>query len=179
MASDEISANYMSDVIPEIEAITGKPLTLWPATIPETITGELDFYEMKPDTFGSRSSPLTETEKAVWYSHFKLWQYITVNGLSGWIFEHDADIRNMQPWPTVRQRFNLAFAGDYANMTAYYIHHTAAEQLVFRATSLKILGQIDTFLYEYLARGTPHKINCHAMNYDVKQYKHHGTTIQH
>lgn len=179
--NNAISSRYLLETMEPIEMITGEQLVLWPATTPETMPNNLVFEEYTPKTLASMPRKLTDTEKAVWYSHYLLWKYLIEYDRDSWIFEHDADVTRITKWPEIMPEYNLAFGKDYGSMVAYYINSDAAAQLVERVENVSICGQIDTFLYDHVTRhisSTPNLRVC-RYNMDIPQLKHHGTTIQH
>ncbi len=175
-----ISSQYFMETVPVIEDITGNQCVMWPATTPENMPDFLKFRRDKPPTYATDyRAPMTETEKAVWYSHYFLWKHMFRYNEDAWIFEHDADLSRMPIWPEVQEHVGIAFCRDYGSMFGYFVRAEVCEILVDCVERIMIIGQIDTWMYDYVTQFMPRHIIPERYNMDVNQLTHYGTTINH
>ena len=96
-----------------------------------------------------------------------------------WIFEHDVNLLNISRWPSIPDECNLVFGRGLGHMYAYWLNSEAAGLLCEKVENERLLGQIDTYMYELVAMGRIHGLAVHQFNMDIIQNKHHGTTIKH
>lgn len=179
MSNNEISKKYMEIVIPEIKRVTFNDVQLWEATTPETLPeGPLKFNKTKPTKMTPIPKELSPTEKAVWYSHYKLWKYIAQNVENCWVFEHDVDLSKINVlFPTINK--HLMTARNKGCMECYYITPHAAKLISSIAEKEQIYYQVDGFVY-YLIKSMDKIKNISSTQLlPIEQLTHLGNTIDH
>lgn len=176
---NDISTDYVMINLPNIERKLGMPVVIWSGTTPWNMPDTLKFHTYKAKTLGSEESPMTDTEKACWYSHYLLWKHMHENGISTWIFEHDTTLQYVEHFPEVPRDVNVAFGKLVGGMHAYYLRHDAAGILAELAESTTISGQVDTFVHMMMTKFKPPEINYMSFELPMYQLKHRGSTVDH
>lgn len=138
MKDHPISQMYQKLVMPSWE---GYKVYLFNATTPKDL-----IYEKKLE-FGlkQRQRPFTDTEKAVWYSHFKLWVKCLNQGPLI-VLEHDSKLKKPLPDMSKEGYKFLSYmdrdfgtTGNHISVgSGYYITPSAAERLISYAVSKPI-----------------------------------------
>lgn len=119
------------------------------AVKPETMDDQdyqLNFADTKER--GKTKRPYTETEKAVFYSHIKALEIASRKASPCIIIEHDAEC--IQPWlnPEIYDEEIVPLAVNAEPPTvAYFIKAKAAKELVEHFKSIKIVGNLDHYVY--------------------------------
>jgi hypothetical protein len=80
--SDCPKSQYYSKMCVERWGELGYNIRLFQGTTPDTLGDELEFADIKMTS----KTPFTPTEKAIWYSHFRVWQTVKE---PTYIIEHD------------------------------------------------------------------------------------------
>jgi hypothetical protein len=80
--SDCPKSQYYSKICVERWGELGYNISLFQGTTPDTLGDELEFADIKMTS----KTPFTPTEKAIWYSHFRVWQTVKE---PTYIIEHD------------------------------------------------------------------------------------------
>ena len=163
------------------------PTPFWgttPNTIPE---GPLRFAKTK-----FSGNPFTLFEKAIWYSHFRVWQSITG---PTYVIEHDTyPIRPLPEFEGDWGLFSLFPANEQAWLgtksclspgSGYYINRTSASILMDMAQIAELTENVDGHIEQIVKRGTSlnkaqldekylRSASCfQIVNYDI------GTTARH
>ena len=147
--SDCPKSQYYSKICVERWEELGYNISLFEGTTPDTLGNQLDFAEKK-----TTGKPFTPTEKAIWYSHFRLWQTVKE---PTYIIEHDTypfrklpkfkeDFgffsifpRNNDAW----QKMNEVVSPG----SGYYISKRVATLLVETALSEEIIENVDGHIH--------------------------------
>lgn len=179
MSNNEISKKYMEIVIPEIKRVTFNDVQLWEATTPETLpNGPLKFNKTKPTKMTPISKEMSPTEKAVWYSHYKLWKHIAQDVYNCWIFEHDVDLSNIKYlFPPIN--IELMTARGIGCLECYYITPNAAKIISDIAEEEKIYYQVDGFTSYCMSSRFKLKKISNSQRLPISQLRHLGNTIDH
>lgn len=143
-------SRYYSEICLDAWDRLGHSVNWFEATTPNSIpeNGELRFGKDKWAKI-SGANPWTPTEKAIWYSHFRLWNYVIDNGPT-YIIEHDT-------YPTkplfhfegivdaavfsIFPRYNGAWLGTEEHISpgsGYYLTPHIAKQMV---KNVKLYGE--------------------------------------
>lgn len=95
MSDDPRSLHYMNKTIPSWTS-RGFSVEIFEATTPKNIDslGELKFTERKAS---ARNRRFSETEKAVWYSHYRLWKHCIEIDQPIHVLEHDSYLKDDLP----------------------------------------------------------------------------------
>ena len=130
----------------DFEAVT-------PETVEKEGMDELEFFKIIRKDGSTRD--FTETEKAIWWSHFVLWHKCLIRKKPIIVAEHDAFVRKELPSVLYRpSKLKFAFLGTakgrnlegkyvLAPCTAYYLTPEIASELVkvrFKRWSSKVVG---------------------------------------
>lgn len=179
ISNNEMSQQYLKLCIPNIKNVTvNDEVNLWEGTVPETIPDGPLRFDLKDPTKGTKGNPpFTESEKAIWYSHFLLWNHIYDNKENAWIFEHDIDFKNTILLPDVEE-YDIAFAKAIGSADCYYLSYNFAKKLIEYVKSKPLKYQVDTFLHYVLVTK---KIigNYKNLNLKVNQMRHLGRVAEH
>jgi len=144
-------SEYYSSICLEKWAELGYEVEWFEATTPATLGTELDFRETKFN--GNR---YTEFEKAIWYSHFYLWQSITE---PTYIIEHDTyPLKKLPEFDEVGMfslfpRNNQAWLRGRTEISpgsGYYITKQVAEHLIETALAEPIYENVDGHIFRIL-----------------------------
>lgn len=148
-------SQYYSSICTEAWQSLGYSVRKFEATTPETLGNELAFAEKK---FSGK--PFTPTEKAIWYSHFRLWQTVRT---PTHIIEHDTYptklLQDFSDKPaaifSIFPRNDSAWQGRREHISpgsGYYITLSTASILIDYARSMEITENVDGFIYQQLKR---------------------------
>lgn len=133
------------------------PNTLWDE-FPDVYNGELRFEKHKTRS-GNRFTP---TELAIWYSHYRLWQYAASNGPVH-IIEHDTypyrSLHDFQSNPMVVFSRFPAYHGSWLGTDAhispgsgYYITPEVANTMAEQVKNYRIIENVDGYILKALRR---------------------------
>lgn len=186
----EEKSDYYSSICSAEWAKYGYSVERFEATTPDTLGDQLNFADKK-----FSGNPFTPTEKAIWYSHFRVWQYVLRNGPAN-VIEHDTyPMRKLESFGTDEialfatfPRNDRAWLGREEHIApgaGYYITKTTASLLIEWALMAPIEQNVDGHIYQsckkvlnlkqsqfedyHLKRATCFQI----VNYDV------GTSAEH
>jgi GR25 family glycosyltransferase involved in LPS biosynthesis len=155
---NEISEYYMEKVLPSWHSFGYSPIP-FDAVVPETVSEQ--GAKIK---FGVRKQKwkFTETEKAIWYSHFNLWQHCLTLDRPIIIIEHDCML--MEELPDFSEYELLLFClfhENYGNQHikegierpvspcgGYYLTPRAAKCLTYKALCETITTNVDWTVHE-------------------------------
>jgi len=178
MLDNDISCKYLELTLPEIERVTCIKPTIWNAVTPQTLpSGPLQFLKTKPTIGTHRSRNLTDTEKSVWYSHFTLWNHVSMNCASAWIFEHDIDLSRIIVFPEYTS--DIVTIKETGSVDCYYLTKRGATSLCHLAVSSPITFQVDGFLSSLITTRTTIKNMHFCPKLPIEQLTMFGTTIDH
>lgn len=130
---------------------------------------------------------LTEREKAVWLSHYNLWEYARTINEPIIVIEHDAYLTKDIPDNLFGESIAVVMghkeksSGQLSTYpaTAYYLTQTGARELVRHTKSMsaskKIGGPVDALIYHFVK----HSIHCKFESTFVKQIENLGSTLDH
>jgi len=186
MSDNERSVNYMKITRPIIEQRIDGQLELWEATTPETM------HQYDKLVFGKKMPPLiriqdayrdfTDTEKAVWYSHYRLWKHVYETGTPAWIFEHDVDMSAVDELPDVTG-YDIVTIPNPGSLWCYYINKRGAKKILQKLDDKmreKPLNRnVDGFLDHLMTNHTSVTNMSKSIKLDVKCFMDYGRTIEH
>lgn len=148
LSGDAKSQYYSSICIPRWQEF-GVEVELFEGTTPDTLGDALDFADEK---FSGR--PFTEVEKAIWYSHYRVWESVTG---PTYVIEHDTYPHKPLPKFDTHMGFFSTFPrNDDAWLkrketvspgSGYYINVTSASVLIEYARAMKIKENVDGHLH--------------------------------
>lgn len=154
------------------------------AVTPETMGNFLTF-----DTkiIGEEVREFTETEKAIFYSHLKVWEKIKDNDKPSIVLEHDAFYVSKDKLSGSMERYDLVLLGNCCPAASYYLNRDAAEDLYYSILENKIHKNVDFYITDRATMKFPK--HSHT-NWPVELGHYHtyvepkvdeevGTTIQH
>jgi hypothetical protein len=149
--SDCPKSQYYSKICVERWGELGYNIERFEGTTPDNLGTELKFRDEK---FSGR--PFTPTEKAIWYSHFRLWQTVTE---PTYVIEHDTypfrrlpDFgknnfglfslfpRNHQAWLKMEEHISPG--------SGYYINEQGASILIDWALAMKQQENVDGHIHQ-------------------------------
>ncbi len=174
MSNNGISKSYQATVNKKLK-ILNQDVEHWEATTPATIpSGPLKFADTKRKTIGSNVTPWHSTEKAVWYSHFRLWQHLTHKDRA-WIIEHDSYVHKI---PTFEQNNAAIFGKGLGCAECYSIDSYVFKNMIAEACRTELDMQVDTFMNNFFKSRaiTLSKTKVVAIHSTLKSY---GSTITH
>lgn len=147
--SDCPKSQYYSKICVERWEELGYNISLFEGTTPDTLGTQLDFAEKK-----NTGNPFTPTEKAIWYSHFRLWETVKE---PTYIIEHDTyPFRKLPEFKEDFGFFSIFPRGHRAWMkmdenvspgSGYYISRRVATLLRDTALSGKIKENVDGHIH--------------------------------
>lgn len=145
-------SEYYSSICLERWAELGYEVEWFEATTPATLGTELTFRETK-----FNGNKFTEFEKAIWYSHFYMWQSITE---PTHIIEHDTyPIKKLPKFEgevgmfSIFPRNNKAWLRGRTEISpgsGYYITKQVAEHLIEEALKEDIYENVDGHIFQKL-----------------------------
>lgn len=123
---------------------------------PNALEGELKFYKRK----GTKSkNPFTPTELAIWYSHYRLWQYAAQQKTPTLILEHDTypfkPLVDFSDKPLIIFSQFPSYEGAWTGIeeilspgSGYYLTPMTAKLMCEYATSVRHRYNVDAFILE-------------------------------
>lgn len=153
--SDCPKSQYYSKICVERWEELGYNISLFEGTTPDTLGDDLQFKDAK----GTSGTPFTPTEKAIWYSHFRLWQTVKE---PTYIIEHDT--YPFRKLPKFKEDFGLFSIFPRNNNawlkmeehvspgSGYYITERFATLLIASALSRQIQENVDGHIHTEIER---------------------------
>lgn len=153
--SDCPKSQYYSKICVERWEELGYNISLFEGTTPDTLGDELEFLDAK----GTSGKPFTPTEKAIWYSHFRLWQTVKE---PTYIIEHDTyPFRKLPKFKEDFGLFSIFPRNNHAWLkmeehvspgSGYYISERFATLLIASALSRQIRENVDGHIHTEIER---------------------------
>lgn len=153
--SDCPKSQYYSKICVERWEELGYNISLFEGTTPDTLGDELEFLDAK----GTSGKPFTPTEKAIWYSHFRLWQTVQE---PTYIIEHDTyPFRKLPKFEedfglfSIFPRNNRAWLKMEEHVSpgsGYYISERFATLLTASALSSKVRENVDGHIHALIEK---------------------------
>lgn len=153
--SDCPKSQYYSKICVERWEELGYNISLFEGTTPDTLGDELEFLDAK----GTSGNPFTPTEKAIWYSHFRLWQTVKE---PTYIIEHDTyPFRKLPKFKEDFGLFSIFPRNNHAWLkmeehvspgSGYYISERFATLLIASALSRQIRENVDGHIHTEIER---------------------------
>ena len=165
ISDNEISQYYKNHCLP---SWTDRDyvVNMFEAITPDTLGDELEFGWLKSN---KSKRKFTETEKAVWYSHYYLWAQCTEPMI---IIEHDTmTYGKFDITPSMNFKFLAESNKGLAPASAYYLTPATASDLISECTGSPITLNVDGYMY---GKGKSNMKVCKPIiHYEI------GTTIIH
>lgn len=182
MSDNSISRQYMAITIPIAQSVVNDRIRIWEATTPDTIDQcDLVFDQKMPSllriTEGYRE--FTETEKAVWCSHYRLWQRIWDEKIGAWILEHDVDISNVILPESKYKNEHIITMMDEGLLWCYYVDYVGARFLIDKTKEKPINTQVDGFLEALMLHYESTREISRVERQNIRCFEHLGNTIDH
>lgn len=148
--SGDPKSQYYSQLCVERWAELRYTIEVFEGTTPDNLGDELPFAERK-----FHGKPFTQIEKAIWYSHFRLWQTVTE---PTYVIEHDTyPYRNLPKFEEDYGLFSIfprnadAWLGDNEYISpgsGYYINRQSASILIEWAKAKAINENVDGHIHQ-------------------------------
>ena len=178
---DNRSSEYYSAYTRNSWKQQGFDLHLFEATTPEHLSdlSDLTFNDLK---LGGRIvRPFSETEKAVWYSHYRCWKLCVELDVGIIVCEHD--VRPIMPLKNIEweQHGIIGLSHDHPTRKtlaggAYYITPKIAQKMIDDIVEAVIAQNSDAYIHSRIARnGAFFKMHCKQ----IKKYDNYPATIEH
>lgn len=191
---NEVSVFFKDRVMPSWNR-NGYHVDLFEGTVPADLKDLdiLDFVYLPDRKIEVKRRDFTETEKAVWYSHYRLWEKCVELNEPIIVIEHDSQLKKHLPqfttsrylsWVTethnMRRKPSDRDPGD-GNMnflspaSGYYINPGRANIMIKNAQTIKIYENVDGFMRKHINwKDFPHDF------YYIEQIKYNNlNTIDH
>lgn len=187
---------YRDIVLPSWEGYNYN-VSIYEAITPATMDDSLQF-DLKRTRENAIRGEFTPTEKAVWHSHFNLWNMCMESDEPMLIIEHDSML--MKPLPKLTGSCTLSYVEDHENKhrrkrqstdwmsgkfcapgSGYYITPSCAKRLIQFTYSMLIRSNVDGYINSVINyAGTPRqrKMKTEDISY-IKQINYGPTTIDH
>lgn len=183
MSNNEISQKYMSYTIPEIERVFGVTPEFWEAVTPET----LHLYKDSPLQFshitGTKGKPylreFTPTEKAVWLTHYNMWEHVCELDEPAWVFEHDCDYSRVKEKPEVPEGIEYISCPHTGCMWCVYITPLAAGYLTQFFEGVPVTLNPDGFMDWRMRMDPWFSTKSMVLRNGADECLMYGTTISH
>lgn len=150
ISNDNISEYYKSLSIESFNKFGYYNIIHYEAIVPDTIpSGPLEFTEKRIYT-PKRQREWKEVEKAIWYSHFLLWQKIGKLKTPVIVIEQDCILKKeISSHITKRPIFSFACSMNSHSLAAvgYYITPLAANRMIYRCLSRPNSCPVDGFIH--------------------------------
>jgi len=153
----------------------------FPAVTPETLHLQQNQLVFDTKRAGRSKRPFTETEKAVWYSHYNAWRFAKDLKDPIIIAEHDAWLEK----PIAKEIFDERIVSlshnrnngrtYYAAGVCYYLNQEICGQLISGIRGVKIIENSDNWIHKHVDRFGKWERK-HAFQYSNPKV---GKTIKH
>jgi GR25 family glycosyltransferase involved in LPS biosynthesis len=121
------------------------------AVTPETMKNNLKFNEFREYSNGKKRK-MMEQEKAIWESHYGMWEKVVNSRKSSIIIEHDCILKSkIRSGIRMFPLFSFAITDRNTSLAAcaYYITPWYAKTFIDLANSLDINMPVDAFIHNY------------------------------
>jgi hypothetical protein len=175
---NHISESYAEYCIPKWESL-GYSITRIDAYTPDNIpSGPLKFkknYSNKYVMNGGRGKIFSQTEMAIWYSHYMTWQIVDETQTPSLILEHDSipNDNNIINW---NSRYDFC-TYDIGAMGAYVINPNFVDHIDLEMLQYRWIIDIGPFGYIHRASRFSWKTRLKCIFRDSPEYVHRSTQV--